>query len=275
MDLRDRAERIAADRERGASALVAELLPILDAAIADGRQTTVDVARAVCLGQSAMAPIWKICAAALADFADPGRYALRRAEFARAPRALARAASAALRDALADRDDRSRQLLTLSSSGSVAAALSALPGMGIQIDVVCGESLPGGEGASMAQRLHADGIRVELVCDALLTTYLRSASAVLVGADAVETDVWTNKAGTYGLAAAAWFSGVPVYVICSRDKAAPPALGARLTSSELFERTPTSLATLFLTEVGPVSPDALGDLVARHADDLPHLLEIL
>ncbi len=274
MDLPGRAERIAADRARGASTLLAELLPILDDAVAAGHEATVTVARTVCLGQSAMAPLWRICAAALADFVHPGRYAACRAEFARAPRALARAASAALRDALASGDDRPHLVVTLSHSSSVASVLIALR-TGIQIEVVCGESLPGGEGAAMREQLAAHGLRVELVADALMTTYLSGASAVVVGADAIEADAWTNKAGTFGLAAAAWFSGVPVYVICSRDKAAPPSLGSRLAPTRIFERTPSELATLFLTEVGPIPPDGLNDLVARHADDLPHLLEIL
>ena len=274
MNLDDRAARIAADRERGASTLLAELLPILDEAVATGRDATIAVSRTVCLGQPAMASLWKICAAALADFVHPGLYAARRAEFARAPRALSRAASAALRDALAGGEERRRTLLTLSNSGSVAAALTAVSA-DLEIEVVCGESLPGGEGAAMREQLRAQGICAELVPDALLTTYLPVASAVVVGADAVEIAAWTNKAGTFGIAAAAWFSGVPVYVICSRDKAASPELAARLTPSGVFERTPSELATLFLTEAGPISPDGLSNLVARHADDLPHLLGIL
>ena len=212
---------------------------MLDAALAAGHEATVDVARRVCGGQPAMASLWNLCAAALADFVHPGRYALRRAEVERAPDSLTRAATAALVDAL--QGSTHARVLTLSHSGSVARVLTALSGA-LTLEVICGESLPGGEGAALAGQLRQDGIRTELVHDALLTTYLGSASApaprsasasgsvaVVMGADAVTAEHWTNKAGTYGLAAAAWFSGVPVYVLASRDKTAAAALALRLS----------------------------------------------
>jgi translation initiation factor 2B subunit (eIF-2B alpha/beta/delta family) len=110
------------------------------------------------------------------------------------------------------------------------------------------------------------------VCaDALLTTYLPSAAAVVVGADAVSAHHWTNKSGTFGLAAAAWFSGVPVYVVASRDKAEAEELGAEMRLPRLFEHTPAQLATLFLTDGGPVPPDQLAAVTQRFAADLRRL----
>ena len=245
---------------------------MLDAAIGEGHSATQDIAACICRGQPAMAPLWNICAAALADFAHPGRYAMRRAEFARAPRALERAASVALRELLGGPSHV--QLLSLSSSGSVLRALVSLAEQQ-SVEVICGESRPGREGVGFADELRASDIRAKVVDDPMLTSYLSSASAVIVGADAIEEMTWTNKAGTYGLAAAAWFSGVPVYVVASRDKAAAPALAPHLAANLPFEKTPVQLATLFLTDGGPVPPDGLPNLVGRYADDISHLLNHL
>jgi translation initiation factor 2B subunit (eIF-2B alpha/beta/delta family) len=271
-DLRGRAEAIAADRARGASDLLAELLPLLDAAIAAGRDTTLDVVRCVCAGQSAMAPLWNACAASLAEFAHPGHFARRRAEFERAPRALVRAATAALGDALQGID--TPQILTVSHSGSVARTLRELA-TARAIAVVCSESLPGGEGMALADHLNGAGVNAEAVSDTAMTTYLSTAAAVVVGADAVAARTWTNKAGTYGLAAAAWFSGVPVYVVASRDKAESELLTPHLQLPRTFERTPIQLATLVLTEAGPVPPDAISGMAERFRFDLPFLLSCL
>ena len=95
------------------------------------------------------------------------------------------------------------------------------------------------------------------------------------GADAVTAEHWTNKAGTYGLAAAAWFSGVPVYVLASRDKTAAAGLADRLSVARPFERTPAHLGTLFLTDVGAIPPDRLSDFAGRFGPDLFHLLQAL
>lgn len=269
-DFRERAEAIASDRVRGASALVAELLPLLDMTRAEGEDATIEVARCVCEGQRAMAPLWNVCATALADFADPGRWAARRAEIDRAPRALVRAAAAALGDAL--QGVARAQIVCVSHSGSVERALVALAATH-NVDVICSESLPGGEGVGFADRLRRADMSATVVADALVTTYLSTASAVVVGADAVSTRAWTNKAGTYGLAAAAWFSGVPVYVVASRDKAESELLTPHLQVPRLFERTPLQLATLLLTETGPIPPDAASGFTERFRTDLPFLLK--
>jgi translation initiation factor 2B subunit (eIF-2B alpha/beta/delta family) len=251
---------------------VAELLLVLDEAVAAGESATVDVARIVCAGQPAMAALWNVCGAALAEFAHAGRYPARRREVERAPAALVRAAAFALDDALRDVD--AARVLTLSYSGSVARALLQLAA-GRALHVVCAESRPGGEGDALAAHLSSNGVGSEVVADALMTTYLSCAHAVIVGADAVAAEFWINKAGTYGLAAAAWFSGVPTYVIASRDKAAPAQLADRLPSPPPFERTPTHLATQLLTDIGPIPPDGLAAFVEHRSTDLPYLLAVL
>jgi translation initiation factor 2B subunit (eIF-2B alpha/beta/delta family) len=230
------------------------------------------VARLVCRGQPAMAPLWNLCAAAVADFELPGRYARRRAEAKRAPRALIAAATSALSDALLG-VERPR-ILTHSYSSSVAQVIERYAAEH-SVEIVCGESLPGGEGADLRDRLSAASLRVELVEDARLTTFLPSATAVVIGADAVGEHFWINKAGSYGLAAAASFSGIPVYVVASRDKAASQILSAHLKPTGVFERIPAPLATLFLTEAGAIPPEGLGTLGERFSVEISHLIRAL
>jgi translation initiation factor 2B subunit (eIF-2B alpha/beta/delta family) len=220
-----------------------------------------------------MAPLWNICAAAVAEFGDAGRFAQRRREFDRAPRALVRAATTALAAALGDGDAR---LLTVSHSGSVRQTIVSLAADSRRtLSVVCAESVPGREGAGLYEQLRAAGIDADLVSDTRMTTYLPSASAVVVGADGVATRHWTNKVGTYGLAAAAWFSGVPVYVVASRDKAEAAELTERLSLPSLFERSPSQLATLYLTDVGPLTAGDLPSFSERFRSDLPFLFDVL
>jgi translation initiation factor 2B subunit (eIF-2B alpha/beta/delta family) len=271
-DLRARARAIADDRLRGAAAIVEDLLPVLDAALAEGQDATIDVARIVCRGQPAMAPIWNLCGAAIADFSVPGRYQQRRAEVARAPRALLRVAAVAVADAVDTTDRRhATTLLTVSYSSSVAAVLTAVAARH-SIRVVCAESLPGGEGVALSGHLAATGVVAEVVPDAMVARHLDVAAGVVVGADAIAAHDWTNKVGTYGICAAAWFSGVPVFVVASRDKLACAALRARMSLPDVFEWVPAQLATVFLTDAGQLHPGDVAAAAERHASDVASLL---
>ena len=285
-----RAERIAGNRDAGAAELLAETLPLLADALTAGPAATRDVARVVCYGQPAMAPLWNACAAAVADRVHPGRFARARAEMERAPAALTRAASLALKDALLGVP--APHLLTLSYSSSVVRALTALAGE-CPLQVTCGEGRPRFEGRRMAAELAAAGMGVTLATDAALTSHLDAASAVVVGADAFGATHWINKAGTRGLAAAAHLAGVPVFVVCTRDKALPdgrasgfqregasdevwPNAPAGLrVANPYFERTPVGLATLFLLESGPVSPRDLAHVLHRYRENISLLLNEL
>jgi len=286
-----RAEAIANDRDRGAAELLAQTLPLLAEALDEGRAAAIDVARVVCKGQPAMAPLWNACAAAVADFLTPGRFARVRAEMERAPAALVRAAGVALADAL--RDQPAPLLLTLSYSSSVAQVLASLVRT-TPFAVVCGEGRPRFEGRRLATELAAAGARVTLTTDAALTAYLPSAAAVVAGADAVARDHWINKVGTRGLAAAAALAGVPTYAISTRSKALaqplatraelPQADGAEVwtgappgleVANPYFERIPVELATLFLCDSGPIAPGDIAAISERFAADISHLINEL
>jgi translation initiation factor 2B subunit (eIF-2B alpha/beta/delta family) len=280
--LRRRAEEIAQDRDRGAGELLALLLPLLADALADGPELTLQVVRRICYGQPAMAPLWNACAAAVADGSQPGRFARVRAEMERAPAALVRAAQRALDDLLPD--DRPPHLITLSYSSSVARLLAAVAAKRT-LHVTCAEGRPRFEGRRMAADLAAAGAAVTLTIDAAITASLDRASALVVGADAFDEICWTTMVGTRGTAAAAYFVGVPVYVVCTRDKARSSSAAVPVPNGEpheiwadpperisvsnpYFEPTPVELATLFLTEAGPIPPSQLGQIVLRYSADI-------
>ncbi|MGQ0736076.1 MAG: hypothetical protein ACT4QD_20790 [Acidobacteriota bacterium] len=294
-----RVESLAADRDAGASELLARLLPELAQALTLGRQTTTAVARIVCAGQPAMAPLWNACASAVSDWAIPGRFAQVRLELERAPASLTRAAAAALADTLHGPVAR---VVTLSFSASVASALTEV-GRRRVLEVICGEGRPRLEGRRMASTLADSGIRVHLCTDAALAAHLSPSAAVVVGADALAPSFWINKVGTLGLASVAYVRGAPVYVVTSRNKAVatalveqergPGALGARPgplggldevwdapspgveVANPVFEAIPSDLATQFLTDIGPISPLDLPAATERFAADIARLLAVL
>ena len=286
-DVLSRAEAIAHDRDRGAAELAQDLLPRLEEALSQGPDATLGVARVVCQGQPAMAPLWHACAAAVWEHEHPGTFARVRAEIARAPAALARAASLSLRDLL--QGSASPRILTLSFSSSVLQALRPVS-TEVPLRVVCGEGRPRFEGRRLAAALAESAIAVTLTTDAALTSFLSDADVVIVGADAIAPGFWINKVGTYGLAAAAANKGIPVYVVASRDKTMPEGLAASWRSlpaatqelwpdppprvaveNRYFEPTPIELATLFLTDGGPVPPSDIPPLISRRTASVSNL----
>jgi hypothetical protein len=287
----ERARAIAADRDSGAAEITARLLPLLEEAVAAGGDIPLAVARAVLAEQPAMAPLWHACAAAVAAREQPDGFARTRAELARLPDCLVRAAARGLRELLTG--ESSPLIITLSYSSSVAAALAACAST-CRLRVVCAEGRPRFEGRRLATVLASQGVDVTLVVDAALTARLSEAAAVVMGADAVTDTAWMNKVGSFGLAAAASLRGVPVHVIAGRDKFVPPILLPRLAPSpaapeevwdapepgvrvenHYFEWTPAELATTFLTEVGRLTPSDLPQAVTRGGQALTFLLERL
>jgi translation initiation factor 2B subunit (eIF-2B alpha/beta/delta family) len=291
MTLLMRAREIADDHDSGAAELTARLLPLLAEALVAGGDAAREVARAVLFGQPAMAPLWHACAAAVSEADQPGTFARMQAEMQRAPQALVRAASRGLRDLLTD--SRDPLVLTLSYSSSVSAVLREVAAH-TGVRAVCAEGRPRFEGRRLATELAASGVPVTVVVDAALTAFLGEAAAVITGADAVTPASWINKVGSFGVAAAASEAGVPLYVIAARDKFAPARLGPRLNAApadpdevwrerapgvdvenRYFERVPVELATIFLTEAGPVTPTDVPAVADRKLREISFLLQQL
>jgi len=229
--LERRIARIAADRQSGASELLAEATAIL----AEGLATGVPVrplATALIAAQPSMAPMRNAVRAALLATASPDfdRY-VQRAR--RAPDALVRHAVALLGSESPD----TLRLVTISFSATVLRVLESLAGRQ-PIHVSCSDGQPGLEGRRLAERLAAAGIAVTHYTDAALGHAIAGATAVLTGADAVTPDWFLNKTGTRMLAAVAGSEGVPVYVAATLDKFVSRDVAGRL---DIREESPAEI----------------------------------
>ncbi|MGE0042184.1 MAG: hypothetical protein AB7H88_12600 [Vicinamibacterales bacterium] len=248
------ARAVADDRTRGAAALASALAPILVRARAESPDALDEIARLVRAGQPVMAGLHHLVAAALADRAAPGRLAQALRAVERAPAALARLGAGAIRH---EAHRRPLRLVTWSGSGSVAAAiLAAAPAEPLQVTL--GEGRPAMEGTRLALDLSSAGVAVEVLEDGAVTTALPSASAVVIGADAVGRDGFINKAGSLGLAAAAQRLGVPVLVLATRDKYVRRL--PEIPPGHLFERVPLDLVSHFVTESAVLAPEHLDEI---------------
>ena len=274
-DLNARISAFGSDKEHGASELLALAIGILGDALTAGDPIR-PVVHALVDAQPSMAPIWTAGAQAIAAERDPQRFQRFAQQVAHAPRALARHGVALL---VPDTSTRMPLgIVSISFSRSVFHVLDALR-VRCALHVSCAEGRPALEGRRLAQALAALNVPVTCYSDAALANALSGADAVLVGADAVTPDWFLNKVGTRMLAAAAAQAGVPVYVVASRDKFVPSAVGERLRISEgaaaeiwdlpaahvivrnpYFEPTPLDLASAFISDVGvlgaAVVPDA-------------------
>jgi translation initiation factor 2B subunit (eIF-2B alpha/beta/delta family) len=271
----------------GALSLTADALGILRDVL--DRETLPGVARALCEAQPAMAPVWN---AALAALAGHARFEAFERRLERAPAALVRVTLREL-DLVRLSDGRSEPLrvVTYSGSGSVLRVLEALATRrGVHVSVA--EGRPNLEGRDLAERLARAGVAVDYYLDAALSHAIDQAALVLVGADAIGSNVFINKSGTRLVLAAAAHAHVPVYVVATRDKLAAPAVWGLLRLPEHapaeiwpdsprgiavrnrpFEFVPCSLATAFLTDLGVLDAHMLP--AACEGQEDPELLAAL
>ena len=280
-DLMRRVAEMAEDRVSGATFILQAAVAVLGQAL-DQPAELAPLARALCVAQPTMAPIWNAALIALASRDDRARFTqfVRRVE--RAPQALARFAAAAF-DTGAPLSPR--RIVTISSSRSVVTVLEALRKQG-PVEIACSESRPALEGRGLASSLAALGVAVTYFSDAALGAALAGAEAVLVGADAVMPRGFLNKVGTRMLAAAAASAGVPVYVAATRDKFVSAAIADRLTIREgspgeiwdappagvtvrnpYFELTPLDAVTAIISDVGVLGAGMVADVCGALDDE--------
>ena len=279
-EFRARITEIATDRVSGAATLLDRAIVILRDALAAGAPV-VPIARAVCLAQPTMAPMWNAALEAVAARRNPERFERFAQRVARAASSLARFGA----DLLAGDETAPLHLVTLSNSRSVAAVLEAVHHRR-PVRLSCTESRPALEGRALAAACSRLGMTVTLFGDAGIGHALASADAVLVGADAVAPSWFVNKSGTGMLAAAASARGVPVYVVASRDKFVTEDVAARLTVREgaateiwgtppagvlvrnpYFEASSLNLVTAVISDVGVLGADLVADVCRSLHDE--------
>lgn len=267
--LRSEIRAIAADTRSGATALLARGVAVLRAAAGDAA-TLALAADELCRAQPSMAGL-RVAAAIARRAADP---AAALDEFAgrtaRAPRLIARHAVAVLK---LRRGAGPIRVVTCSRSHAVEQTLRALADEG-EVEVSCAEGRPALEGRDLALALAEAGVRVRLYTDAGISTAIRTADALVVGADAVGPDAFINKVGTGALAALASFEGVSAYVLAGREKIVGRDVFAELDlrrgdgaelgpspgsgvepANPYFEQVRSTLVTGFVTDSGAIAPE--------------------
>jgi translation initiation factor 2B subunit (eIF-2B alpha/beta/delta family) len=170
-------------------------------------------------------------------------------------------------------------ILVHSDSGTLCRVLLALHEQGRTFSVICTESRPMLEGVTLARRLAGNRVSVRLIADTAAFQLLPKIDLILVGADTVTPSNVINKIGTRGLAVAAEWEAVPLYVLagtekCLRTGKAVEVEKERRPPEEIFQgnesievlnfyfdQTPLELLSGVITEKGLWNPKELGAYV--------------
>lgn len=166
-------------------------------------------------------------------------------------------------------------ILTHSFSSTVLKTLLYAKESGLDFSVICTESRPKNEGVNLARILGKNHIKVKLIVDSAVFSFLIKADAVLVGADAITSNGLINKIGTFGLAMFAHKNKKPVYALGSSIKFLPKDyklnLHQRKNSKEIisnnlsnitvlnyyFDQTPLNFFTGIVTEEKILDPSEI------------------
>lgn len=146
-------------------------------------------------------------------------------------------------------------VLTHSYSSNVIRALELASKARKELRVYTTESYPGMEGKKLANDLVRLGIDVKLIADSAVASIIPDINLVLVGADSVFSDgSLLHKVGTKSIATIANEREVPVFSVCETTKFSTSEFLREPTevSDSLFDVTPNSLISQFITETGSV-----------------------
>lgn len=282
-DWSERVEAIARDHTSGAAEMTRRASLLLVESVSDpqtGWEDLFSLARGLVKAQPEMASLFNLANRVLWTVGDAEGFANRRDEVLRLARWEAeRDPLPEFADRLAPLVERHRRLVTISDSSTLRGALLLLRQRGIEFELTCAEGRPMFEGRNLARSLAEAGIPVRLVSDAAICAELVPSSLVLVGADAIRQETFTNKVGTGALALAARELGIPLYVVAERSKFLPQSVGRRPRKEDpgeiwpdappgvevvnyYFEETPLELVTGVVTETGILSGGEAGKAAA-------------
>ena len=106
-----------------------------------------------------------------------------------------------------------KKILTYSYSGTVLEVLKNL-----DCEVYLSEGRPVCEGRLLAQKLLECGKKVHFCVDAYIFNLLKEVDCVVTGADAITSDYFVNKIGTYALAVMSKEFDKKFYIVAEQDK---------------------------------------------------------
>ena len=249
MNAWDVLRRVASDRSSGAAELALRTADALTELASE--RDVMRAARRLLRAHAAMAPLWRVFAAALQS---PS--ALRRIK-ATIEDETGHVARVAAGWALPKR----ASVMTHSWSSTVHATLGRA-GRSRIVHVTCTASLPGGEGRALAAKLRREGFEVRLIADSEAFRACENASVVLTGADAVTENAVINKVGTAALALAAREHGIACYALAGSSKLLPHDAW-RPARAVAFEAVPLDLFDAILTERGARRAPAIRRAAAK------------
>jgi len=138
-----------------------------------------------------------------------------------------------------------KRVITLSRSGTVLGILKLLHQKNKNLRVVVCESRPKQEGRLIAKELAANGIKVELITDAMMALYVPKIDAAIIGADIVlKNGNVINKVGSKALALLCKEYNKPIYVVTSLSK---------LSKKKVFKSKKESLQEVWDSKVKKIS----------------------
>ncbi|MEM1611138.1 MAG: translation initiation factor eIF-2B [Sulfolobales archaeon] len=170
-------------------------------------------------------------------------------------------------------------IFTISYSGTVLKVFQNLIARGARVRAIVAESRPFGEGVEMARALRGLGVDVTLIVDSAIRSFIKRASRVVIGAEAIAANgAIINKIGTALLAIASKEARVRLFVVSGSYKIVPETFFGELvdtpeieiqdvpqdlismgvkTYAPLFEAIPAEYIDAIITEKGLISPPAI------------------
>ncbi len=140
-------------------------------------------------------------------------------------------------------------IITHSYSSTLLNALLFAKDSGKIFSVVCTESRPKNEGVKLARILGKNNIKVKLIVDSAVFSFIPNADVIIVGCDAITSNGLVNKVGTKGIAITADYYKIPIYALCSTNKFLPYNYKLGLD----YEKNPNEIIDTELLNVKPIN----------------------
>jgi translation initiation factor 2B subunit (eIF-2B alpha/beta/delta family) len=140
-------------------------------------------------------------------------------------------------------------IITHSYSSTVLNTLLFAKKSRKKFSVICTESHPKNEGIQLAKHLGKNGIKVKLIVDSAVFSFLPDADLILVGGDAITNTGLINKIGTKGIAVTAQHYNTPTYALCSTIKFLPHNYQVNLD----HQKNPNEIISDKISNVTPIN----------------------
>lgn len=140
-------------------------------------------------------------------------------------------------------------VLTHSYSSTILNTLIFAKKSGKTFSVICTESRPMMEGVKLAKILGENGVKIKLIVDSAVFSFIKDTNIILLGGDAITTKGLVNKIGTKGIAITAKHHNTPIFALCSTIKFLPKNYLLRLDQ----QKNPEEIIQNNISNVTPIN----------------------